>query len=170
MSNLLSNKLIQLIMVSIVTLVVGVAIGTLTSSSGGDSEVEDLTSTPREMVLLSSGEGLKDRAEPGTAGFSQKIALGEANDILLPITATVAITAGWIDSGQCIAGLGRYFKGDNLPFALIYNKADDLIGIYHFSSTELPSPFVKLPAVPEAGIDTDHWGLYEYFVDQDNAC
>lgn len=170
MSNLLSNKLIQLIMVSIVTLVVGVAIGTFTSSSVEDSENEDLTSTPREMVLLSSGEGLKDRAEPGTNSMTAKVAAGEANDILLPMTATVAITAGWIDSGQCTAGLGRYFKGDDLPFALMYNKTDDLIGIYHFSSTELPSPFVKMPAVPEAGIDTDHWGLYEYFVDQDNSC
>ena len=78
---------------------------------------------------------------------------------------------GWKDAGQCTAGLGRYFtKGEGENYALMYNKADDLIGVYHFSSTELPYPFVKLPGVPEAGVATDHWGLYIYFVDPSNAC
>ena len=70
-----------------------------------------------------------------------------------------------------MAGLGRYFtKGEGEPFALMYNKADILIGVYHFSLTELPSPFVERPGVPEAGISTNHWGLFIYFVDPTHAC
>ena len=89
----------------------------------------------------------------------------------MPLTATVAVTAGWNDSGQCLAGLGRYFtKGEGEPYALMYNKADDLIGVYHFSSNELPPPFVKKAALAEAGISTDHWGLFVYFMDPTDAC
>ena len=170
MNSLITNKLIQFILAGIIAAIVGAIIGTWISPSAndtsGDSNTLNSLSTPREKVVFKGGDAPKTRsAEPG--GRSA----GVETTLELPLTTTSANTAGWNESGQCVAGLGRYFtKGEGEPFALMYNKTDILIGVYHFSLTELPSPFVERPVVLEAGISTNHWGLFIYFIDPTNAC
>ena len=151
-------------------MIIGAAIGTsLLSSEGGTAEEVAALVAPRGEVLLMTGEAPKDRSyQPGGS------AVGEESRLELPITTAAAVGAEWQDPGQCLAGQGRYFTkgtaGEGQPFVLMYNKADDLIGVYHFSSNELPPPFVKKAVLAEAGISTDHWGLFVYFMDPTDAC
>ena len=98
----------------------------------------------------------------------------ELDLVNLPLTATDAVAVGWKDPGKCSAGRGRYFMkgnaGEGEPFVLMYNKTDDLIGIYHLDFNEALPPFMRMAKLTEAGISTEHWGLFVYFVDPTNAC
>ena len=171
MGDLLSNRWIQLGAASIIAVVIGGLIGTsLLSSEGGATGGDGVSATPREFVLLTTGPSLLGRGEPG----SEQVSLELANLLNQPLTAAAAVAAGWTDPGQCSAGQGRYFTkgaaGEGEPFVLMYNKSDDLIGIYHFNLSELPAPFTKKAGLTEAGLSADHWGLFVYFVDPTNAC
>ena len=170
MVNIASNRWIQLGAASIIAVVIGAVIGTSLLPSAEDvaEEIAALT-PPRGAVLLMTGEAPRDRSyQPG--GTS----IGIEGRLELPLTAAAAVAAGWKDPGQCLAGQGRYFTkgtaGEGEPYVLMYNKADNPIGIYHFSLSELPAPFTKKAGLTEAGLSADHWGLFIYFVDPTNAC
>ena len=170
MNVLMTNRLIQLVAVGVIAAIIGAAIGTwlLPSENDVSGDIDNLD-IAREQVFLIGGDAPQSRKGAGCQLCG--IALGDQTSLEIPLTASDTVTAGWKESGQCVPGLGRYFtRGEGEPFALMYNKGNDLIGVYHFSLTELPSPFVERPGVPEAGISTNHWGLFIYFVDPTNAC
>lgn len=98
----------------------------------------------------------------------------ELDLVNLPLTATDAVAVGWKDPGKCSDGRGRYFikdtPGESEPFVLMYNEINDLIGIYHIDFNEAAAPFMKMAGLTEAGVSTEHSGLFVYFVDPTNAC
>ena len=174
MANVASNRWIQLGVASIIAVAIGAVIGTsLLSSEGGEAEGSAALATPRENVMFVTGEGLVGLGDPllvyGGTGAAEELDL-----VNLPLTAADAVAAGLKDPGKCSAGRGRYFSkgtaGEGDPFVLLYNKADDLIGVYHFDFNETPPPFVKTAGLTEAGVPSEHWGLFVYFVDPTNAC
>ena len=66
----------------------------------------------------------------------------------LPVKTEAALVEGWIDTGSCAPGQGRYFYKTNpqsnkkLDYLLIYNASDVLIGVYFYSKeTSLPEPW-----------------------------
>jgi len=170
MGDLLSNRWIQLGVASIIAVIIGGVIGTSLLSSEGGATEGDGAATPRENLLFTTGPSLLGRGEPG----SEQVSLELANILNQPLTGGAAVAAGWKDTAQCSAGQGRFFTkgaaGEGEPYVLLYNKSNDLIGIYHFSLSELPPPFTKKAGLTEAGLSAEHWGLFVYFVDPTNAC
>jgi len=134
-------------------MVVGVVISFVAFSGSGDN-----SSVLDDHVSLDGG---------GVAGFSE----------LLPLTAAAAVAAGWQDPVLCDQARGKFFQkdtpGEGLPYFLMYDNSDELIGIYQFSLTEMPPPWVYFEELQGAGktiIDFPHWSLLIYFVDPLQAC
>ena len=51
---------------------------------------------------------------------------------------------------------------------LVFDSADELIGLYFYSSIEKPQPWRK---VDQGGpVDGEHWGLHVYFKEPVLAC
>jgi hypothetical protein len=98
----------------------------------------------------------------------------------LPITAADAVAAGWTDPILCSPGRGRYFtKGaagevEVDPYLLMYNDVDSLIGVYLYSTGEMPPPWEKDDVLLGGGgipvVDFEHWGVFVYFQDSVKAC
>ncbi len=99
-------------------------------------------------------------------------------DMSLPLTAAEAVAAGWTDPIFCSSGRGRYFQkgpaGEGEPFFLMYNGDDQLIGMYQFSKSEMPTPWKRLDELRGGGgltlLDFEHWGLIVFFQDPTRAC
>ena len=95
----------------------------------------------------------------------------------LPTTASKAITEGWIDSVLCASGKGRYFYKQStlepVPYLLMYDIRDELIGVYFYSIYEMPKPWTlkeKLKPFSETILDFEHSNLILFFKDPVNAC
>ena len=93
---------------------------------------------------------------------------------VFPLTATDANSANWIENGQCVKGLGRYFSHAEMPNLLVYNNFGDLIGIYLYSYEPMSNPWVKSePLIIPDGItiiQDAHWALLLYLQNPSNAC
>ena len=94
----------------------------------------------------------------------------------LPVKTEAALVEGWIDTGSCAPGQGRYFHKLNpqsnkkLDYLLIYNASDVLIGVYfHSKETSLPEPW-KIAEELNPLIDYPHSNVAVYFGDSANAC
>ena len=90
----------------------------------------------------------------------------------LPLTAASAIAAGWTDPVLCDVGRGRTFKKEgaqDTPYLLIYDRDDELLGMYWFSMTEVVgAPWAKMTELVVAGrpvIEEEHWAMLVYFND-----
>ena len=137
----------------------------------------------------SSGKSVGDRVfltSGGTVmlagrGSFQRLGKGKSQvtvDMDLPLMAAEAVAAGWTDPIFCSVGRGRYFlkgaAGEGDPFALMYNGDDQLIGMYLFSKTEMPTPWKQLDELRGGGglavVDFEHWGLLVYYQDPTRAC
>ena len=98
----------------------------------------------------------------------------------LPVKTEAALVEGWIDTGSCAPGKGRYFYKTNpqsnkkLDYLLIYNASDVLIGVYFYSKeTSLPEPWKiaqELNPFTDSLIDYPHSNVAVYFGDSANAC
>ena len=95
----------------------------------------------------------------------------------LPLTGAGAVAAGWQDPVLCDQARGKFFQkdtpGEGLPYFLMYDNVDDLIGIYQFSLAEMPPPWKYYETLEGGGksiIDFPHWSLIVYFVDPLQAC
>ena len=98
----------------------------------------------------------------------------------LPVKTEAALVEGWIDTGSCAPGQGRYFhklnpqSNEKLDYLLIYNASDVLIGVYFYTKeTTLPEPWkiaqeLKPFALPL--INYPHSNVAVYFGDATNAC
>lgn len=93
----------------------------------------------------------------------------------LPVKTDQALAEGWIDTGPCTPGQGRYFyktnpQSEKLDYLLIYNANDVLIGVYfHSKETSLPEPW-KIAEELNPLIDYPHSNVAVYFGDSTNAC
>lgn len=97
----------------------------------------------------------------------------------LPITATKAKSEGWIDSVLCASGKGRYFhkidpeSSKQLPYLLMYSIRDELIGVYFYTTTDMPEPWKtknELKPFSDTIINFPHSNLLLYFKDPVTAC
>jgi len=162
MANIASNRWIQLSAASIIAVVIGTAIGASMSTSEGSASTEDVSSPlVTERVLFTSG------------------GLDPLNVIEVPITGEGAVAAGWEDPVLCAIGRGRYFtKGtateEGEQYVLMFNRQNELIGLYNFAFSEMPPPWKKMEEISGPGgvevVPTDHWGLFTYFEDPTRAC
>lgn len=128
-----------------------------------------------DHVSLTSGGALRAQTEePGAVSIPITITSDE-----LPLTAAEAIAAGWMDPFLCDPGRGRFFRkgpeSDALPYFLMFNSDDQLIGVYLFvvSEREMPPPWAMWDELKAAGIaiiDYEHWNLLVYFRDSTRAC
>jgi hypothetical protein len=98
----------------------------------------------------------------------------------LPVKAEAALVEGWIDTGSCAPGQGRYFyktnlqSNEKLDYLLIYNASDVLIGVYFYSKeTSLPEPWKtaeELNPFTDSLIDYPHSNVAVYFGASANPC
>jgi hypothetical protein len=122
-------------------------------------------------VKLTSGGTVFRGGSDGDIG-----AFREVVELDLPRTGAEAVAAGWKDPILCSSGRGKYFQktGDpDVPYVLMYDNEDELIGIYLLSDTEMPSPWESAEQITSGGapiIDYEHWGLFVYFGDPTRAC
>ena len=127
-----------------------------------------------DRVFLTSGGSIQAAGDAGSPSFSIETAV----ETDLPGTAPHAIATGWKDPVYCATGRGRFFQkspaGEGEPFFLLYNRADELIGLYLYSRSEMPPPWVRHDELLGGGglklIDFDHWSLLVYFQDSTLAC
>ena len=93
---------------------------------------------------------------------------------LFPLNVSEANSANWIENGQCVKGIGRYFSNDDMPNLLVYNNLGDLIGIYLYSHEPMSNPWVKSEplVIPNnvTIIKDTHWALPLYLQNPANAC
>ena len=170
MNQILNNRWIQLVVVGVIMALVGAVIATVSSSSGGET-----VATPFGPVKLTTGGAVR-RTGDGWAGTTQGLK-GDRPivEFALPLTGAAAVGAGWKDPVLCSEGRGKYFQkvAQDVPYILMYNVADDIIGIYHISMVEMPPPW-ELTDVIYGGagpvIEYEHWGLFTYFRDANRAC
>ena len=168
MAELLENRWIRQAGVVAVAVLVGIAISAVIFSR----DPQDPTLGP---VKLTTG-GTLYRMGPPNPGPMPRTRPREVLDEVLPLTGAEAVAAGWKDPLLCSQDRGKYYEkvaDEGIPYTLMYNSADELIGIYQFSKTEMPAPW-KLTEEISGGaapvIDYEHWGLFIYFRDPTRAC
>ena len=176
MANILLNRWFQLGTAIGITAVAGVVIGVLIAGSETVSSVKDVAGTVATgefsdesefvgPVVLTTGPSIAIITNYGGEPRMSR----DATDVTLPLTAAEAVAAGWKDPILCSVGRGRYFQkgpvGEGEPHFLMYNTADQLIGIYHFSEAEMPPPWERWDSLVDGGltlIDFEHWGLFVF--------
>ena len=164
MATLVQNRWTQMGAVGVLTALLGVVIGAL-SFSGVSSGPEF------GPVKLTSGGTIFVSGDGARIGALQQVV-----ELELPLTGAEAVAAGWTDPILCSTGRGKYFQraGDpEVPYVLMYDSLDQLIGIYLLSNAEKPSPWERAEQITSGGvpiIDYEHWGLFVYFQDQTRAC
>ena len=167
MLQLVNNRWIHLVVVGAVTAIAGVILGMVLS--GG--QPEQVLGT----VKLTTG-GAVARTGDGWLGFSDNMRGDrEVFEQELPLTGAQAVAAGWKDPFLCSQGRGKYFQkvDQDVPYFLMYDAQDELIGIYHISVAEMPPPWELTKEIyGGAGpvIEYEHWGLFFYFQDPTRAC
>ena len=145
------NPRAQLVLGVIVTAAIGVIVALVIAPGGGSGGLGD-------RLVISTGSG---------AEFSEE----------LPYHAIDATAAGWTDLVRCFKGRGRYFtrttaQGQPLPYLLLYDVDDDLVGVYLVSTTEMPDPWKHLEdgLIGVADYEFEHWSLPVYVQDPLLAC
>jgi len=173
MMQLLKNRWVQLVSVAVIMALVGAVVALLAFSS----EEQAVLVTTGDRVMLTSpletGDAMGGRGAVGAASDAAKNVFAED----LPLTASAAVSAGWKDPILCDAGRGRLFRKaveQDVPYFLMYNFADELLGLYLYNMTEIPeAPWVKRDELRAAGlpiIEEEHWAMLVYFQDPITAC
>ena len=169
-NNLLRHERIRTgVVVGALMLLVGLVVGWFVAPSGrsGYPGAGD--------VLLTSGS----QVHQDTKGGDRAVAIFDKAgplDVPLPTTADEAVSAGWKDPFLCSTGRGRYFQNEvkEVPYFLMFNFEDNLIGLYHFSDNEMPYPWRRTEELKGGGgiplIEEEHWGLFVYFQNPTRAC
>ena len=131
------------------------------------------------VISLVAFSGSGASTDVGISEYASISGAGAGDGVLetLPLTAAGAVAAGWKDPVLCDQARGRFFQkdtpGEGIPHFLMYDNRDRLIGIYQFSVTEMPQPWVYYEELQGAGqtiIDFPHWSLLVYFKDPLQAC
>ena len=121
----------------------------ITGFRGGDSSATSVG----DRVFLTSGGTIQESGH--MAGVIGKLKSQITVDMSLPLTAAEAVADGWTDPIFCSPGRGRYFQkgpaGEGEPFFLMYNGADELIGMYQFTRSETPTPWKRLDELRGGG-------------------
>ena len=168
MAELVQNRWVQLVVVGAAMAVLGAVAGVVALSGPEDAQ----TVSVGDRVMFTSGGTVQVSGDGGDIGT-----LAAAADEKLPLTSAQAVAAGWKDPVLCSVGRGRYFQkgpgGEGVPYFPMFNRDDALIGIYHFSETEMPPPWTQMDELYGGGglklLDA-HWGTFVYFQDPTRAC
>ena len=120
------------------------------------------------------GFGADDAAADIRVAFAYSRVAGGPQD--LPLTVEKAVSEGWSGSNLCIPSRGRFYRrlsGDESdPLMLLFNPANELVGINLHSATEQPAPWGHseggVQGVP--GRKTSYWDLSIHFIDNHKAC
>ena len=169
----LKNRWVQLVSVAVIMALVGAVVALFALPS---EEQAELVSTGDRVMLtspLETGDAMGGRGAVGAASDAAKNVFVDE----LPLTASAAVSAGWKDPVLCDAGRGRLFRKaveQDVPYFLMYNFADELMGMYLYNMTEVPeAPWVKRDELRAAGlpvIEEEHWAMLVYFKDPLTAC
>jgi hypothetical protein len=169
MNRYLINRWIQLVVVAAITAAVGALLAV--NLSGGSE-----TSAPvLGPVKLTTGGAVQRGGEGWLSTTSGLTGDRVVLDLVQPLTGAEAVAQGWKDPVLCSQGRGKYYEkiAQDVPYFLMYDSADDLIGIYQFTTNEMPPPW-ELTEVVYGGagpvIEYEHWGLFIYFRDSTRAC
>ena len=121
------------------------------------------------------------KASLSTVSMGDRVVLSggtrESVSVDLPLTTVEAVAAGWEDPLICLPQKGRYFEkkdttGRLTPYILMYNDEDELLGMYMFGETEMPSPpwvhVQRLKGVYD--LEYEHWSLEIMFKSPTLAC
>ena len=159
MARLLRNQWVRTALVGVVMAVLGAALAAAVASRGSSA------SSVGDRVMLTTGGSI-----PPVRWASSAAARREEE---LPLSAAEAVSAGWKDPVLCSVGRGRYFQREAIPYYLLFNHLDELIGIYLFSETEMPAPWTEWDDLRGGGsllLLEEHWALIVYFKDPARAC
>ena len=169
----LKNRWVQLILMAVIMALVGFLVAQL--AFPGEEQAALVTTGDRVMLTspLETGDAMGGRGSVGAASVAAKNVLVEE----LPLTASAAVAAGWKDPVLCDGGRGRLFRKaieQDVPYFLLYNFADELLGMYLYNMTEIPdAPWVKRDELRAAGltvIEEEHWAMIVYFKDPISGC
>ena len=169
----LRNRWVQLILMAVIMALAGAVVSRL--AFPGEEQAERVTTGDRVMLTspLGTGDAMGGRRAFGAASDAAKNVFVEE----LPLTASAAVAAGWKDPFLCDAARGRLFRKaaeQDVPYFLLYNGADELLGMYLYNMTEIPeATWVKRDELRAAGlpiIEQEHWAMMVYFKDPITAC
>ena len=158
MLKLLRNRWFQTAAFPLVGVVVGAVVSFLVFSNG---DTED-TLLGNQLIFATGGSSAASTAGSG--------------NVHLPVSAAAAVAAGWNDPVLCTAGRGRFFTqdrpGEDEPYILMFDKGDQIVGVYLYSKAEMPQPFERADELSGGTklIDFEHWGLFVYTDDPTRAC
>ena len=153
---ILSGVIVGLLLIGIA---IGFSVGTF--STGGTEE---------RYIALDNGGAIIN------AGDVYYIQQGSGKQTLeepLPTILLQAKNNGWTEQSSCVQNTGRFFTKGNLPYSLLYNIQDELIGVYLISKSEKPLPWKKLESLSAGSktiIDYEHWSLVVHLKNPANAC
>ena len=114
-------------------------------------------------------------ATGGTARLSQwdqKIE-GENWEEIQPLTLSEATNLRWEKEPICVPNVGYYSKGsDNnstpKPYSLIFDKDDEVIGIYMVSENEQQPPWQKMET--RGPFKNPHWRIHIFLTPPSTLC
>ena len=146
-----------------------------------DRRVQIFGATVVLVVVTAVVTVLIARSVLSTATAGDRVVLSggtrDSVSVDLPLTAAEAVATGWEYSAICVPQKGRYFQmkdttGWLTPYLPMYNDGGELMGVYMFSETEMPSPpwvhLQLLQGVPD--LEHEHWGLEIMFKSPTLAC
>ena len=123
--------------------------------------------TALAALLLTAGCG-------GGDSIGDRLLVSSGQLEVKPLTVEEALAAGWVDSGDCVPGMGRRLikaAGDQPgSMSLLFDAAGNLIGTEVNSLTEQPSPPWEQLDQGQPGQDFLLWTLRQYYTDPADAC
>ena len=152
-------------------LVIGLAIGAIITAGIYfllKPEPEPVDSLEKSLLAW-GGSIAKGRYDDNPARYTKL-----DDTYLFPLSSKEASSSGWTENGKCITGIGRYFSNPELPNLLIYNKSDELIGVYLYSYNPMANPWTKsnsLVIPPNLTlVNGEHCSVSLYFQNPTKAC
>ena len=155
------------ITILLIALFGGTSIGLIISFSilNTDSNSSEINKLGDYFVLATGGTARLSQ-------WDQKIE-GENWEEIQPLTLSEATNLQWKKEPICVPNVGYYSKGsDNnatpKPYSLIFDKDDEVIGIYMVSENEQQPPWQKMAT--RGPFKNPHWGIHIFFTPPSTLC
>ena len=155
------------ITILLIALFGGTSIGLIISFSilNTDSNSSEINKLGDYFVLATGGTARLSQ-------WDQKIE-GENWEEIQPLTLSEATNLRWEKEPICVPNVGYYSKGsDNnatpKPYSLIFDKDDEVIGIYMVSENEQQPPWQKMAT--RGPFKNPHWGIHIFFTPPSTLC
>ena len=145
----------------------GTSIGIIISftMANTDSNSSETNSLGNHFVLATGGTARLSQ-------WDQKIE-GENWEEIQPLTLSEATKLRWKKEPMCVPNVGFYsnWSDDNSspkPYSLIFDKNDEVIGIYMVSENEQQTPWQKMAT--RGPFKNPHWGIHIFFNPPSTLC